>query len=650
MNKRIYVAIFILIFAAITCGGVSGMAVFMLRDLPQIRSLETYEPPAVTRIYSADRQVLAELYREKRDPIRLDQVPEFLKQALITAEDRQFYAHSGIDLKGIARALIYDIMAGDFVQGASTITQQLSKTLFLSPEKTLSRKIKEALLAIQLERRYTKDEILELYLNQIYFGSGAYGVESAARIFFGKPASELDLAECALVAAMPKAPSIYSPLVNPELAVKRRNIVLRQMLECGIISSDQYAESSGRSFVAVQHNAESPAPYFVDQVKKTLENEIGPDRLYKGGLSIYTTLSCELQKLSDQAVTHGIENLQNRRAGNPALSGQPQAALIAIDARTGGILSMTGGNDYNQSHFNRAVAARRQPGSAFKPILYAHAIEQGFSQASLVLDAPVSFPGNSKNDPWQPQNFSGTYQGEITLRMALTHSKNIPAVRLMDQLGISGVIDFARKLGIHSRLSPWLSLALGTSGVSLTELTAAYAVFANQGIYISPHCVKTVLDADLHLLWQPDHEKRIAMTRENAAIMCNMLEGVILEGTGKNAQSIKHPLAGKTGTTNQYKDALFIGFSPGIAAGVWVGCDDYSTLGEKETGARAALPIWMEFMKKALENRKNEFFDMPDNLVSVKIDPADGRPVSSNSEGVTALFLKENAPRTRHTE
>ena len=501
------------------------------------------------------------------------------------------------------------------------------------------RKIKEAFLTIQLERRYTKNEILERYLNQIYFGSGAYGVESAAKIFFDKSVTDLDLAECAMIAAMPKAPSAYSPLVNPELAVKRRNIVLNQMLATHVITKDQYDTAAAEPFVAQKQNKVSRAPYFVDYVKKFLEKEVGPGRLYTGGLTVHTTLSVKLQAYADQAVADGIAMLENRRKNHPDLTAVPQGALIAIDVRTGGILAMSGGTDYKQSPYNRAVSAHRQPGSAFKPILYALAIEQGFNQADLILDAPVSFPGTSNNDPWQPENFSKTYQGEITLRQALTLSENIPAVRLMDRLGIASVIDFARKLGIRSHLSPYLSLALGTSGTTLAELTAAYAVFANQGIYIHPQCVIDVVDADNNTVWKPDIEKRIAVSRENAAIMCDMLEGVIAEGTGKSAQSIRRPIAGKTGTTNQYKDALFVGFSPTIATGVWVGCDDYATLGPKETGARAALPIWMAFMKNALENREYEYFDVPDNTVHIKIDPSTGQPVLDDrgrSDGIVS--------------
>jgi len=632
------------------------MFLFMVRDLPQIRSLETSSPPAITRIYSADNELLAELYREKRDPVPLEKIPDDLQKAVITAEDRQFYSHSGIDLKGIARAIVADILARKFVQGASTITQQLSKTLFLSPKKTLFRKIKEALLAIQLERRYTKDEILERYLNQIYLGSGAYGVESASRIFFGKPVTKLDLAECAMIAAMPKAPSAYSPLGNAELAVKRRNIVLKQMMLTGAITDTRYKNAIAKLFVEVQKKTSSPAPYFVDYIKKVLEKKIGPTRLYTGGLTVYTTLSSSLQIAADQAIANGINTLQKRRKNDPALTQEAQGALIAIDIRTGGILSMSGGTDYRKSAFNRSISARRQPGSAFKPVLYAHAIEQGFNQASLILDAPVSFPGASKDRPWQPENFSKTYQGEITLRKALTHSENIPAVRLIDQLGISGVIDFARKLGIGSRLAPYLSLALGTSELNLTELTAAYAVFGNQGIYIHPHGIVDVLDANSQSIWQPAIEKRIAMSRENAAIITNMLEGVILEGTGKKAKSLHRPIAGKTGTTNKYKDALFVGFSPTTAVGVWVGCDDFSTLGPGETGARAALPLWMDFMKNALAEQEYEYFDVPDNMIKIKISPTTGRPVpndqadvladdlADDSDGVVALFAKKNLP------
>jgi penicillin-binding protein 1A len=644
MTKNTYVFGCIALIFAVICGSIAGMVLSLIRDLPQIRSLETFTPSAITRIYSSDNVLLAELYKEKRDPVPLRQIPDYLKKALIITEDRQFYSHCGIDIKGIARAVITDIMAGKFVQGASTISQQLSKTLFLTPDKTLKRKLKEAFLALQLERRYTKDEILELYLNQIYLGSGAYGVASAAKIFFGKPVTDLQLSECAMIAAMPKAPSRFSPLVNPELALKRRNIVLKQMVNAGIINSGKYRAAVAVPFIPAENKTKNKAPYFVDYIKNILENQFGAARLYRGGLTILTTLSARMQEISDRSIAHGISALKARRAKNNILAPDPQGALIAIDVKTGGIIAMSGGTDYGKSHFNRATTALRQPGSAFKPIVYAHAVEQGFNQAMRILDAPIAFQGASKKKEWRPENFSKTYQGEITLRHALTHSKNIPAVRLIEKLGTSSVIDFARKLGIQSRLAPDLSLALGTSELRLMELTASYAIFANKGIYIRPHGIVQIRDADQRIIWQPSIEKRPAISRDSAAIITNILEGVILEGTAKKAKMIHRPVAGKTGTTNMYKDALFVGFSPSVACGVWAGCDDFSTLGPLETGARTALPVWIEFMDNALSRTDYEYFDIPDNVVKVRINPKTGKPVSDGG-GVDALFRKNNAPK-----
>lgn len=642
-KKQIFIGFFFAL-AAMICGGVIGTVFYLVQDLPQIRALESYAPSAITRIYSADHALLAELYRDKRDPVPLDRIPAYLCEALIATEDRQFYTHIGIDVKGIARALMRDLLAGELVEGASTITQQLAKTLFLSSEKTITRKLKEAVLALQLERRYTKDEILALYFNQVYFGSGAYGVESAARIFFSKSVSDLDLPECALIAAMPKAPSVFSPLVNPDLAVARRNIVLRQMLSTGVITRDQYDRAVETPYIAVKRQKTSRAPYFVDFIKKILEAEIGPDRLYRGGLTVMTTLSHQLQEYAEQALEKGLSEITDRRRANHIAGLDPQGAIIAIDVRTGGILAMVGGTDYRQSVFNRAVDARRQPGSAFKPMVYATAIEQGFHQGMRILDAPVAFPGPSKGDVWRPENYSKAYQGDITLRQALTLSQNIPAVRLIEKVGPAGVASFARNLGIQSELSPYLSLALGTSEVTLMELTAAYAVFANAGTGIRPHAVLEVTDAARQTVWKPVTEKRIAMSRQGAAIMTNMLEGVIQEGTGRKARRIPFPVAGKTGTTNGCRDAWFVGFSPSIAAGVWVGCDDGSPLGTDETGSRAALPIWTDFMDAALPTLPYRHFDIPDDIVILTMDPKTGVPTDNASGGVRAFFRKKTAP------
>lgn len=643
MARKSYVIIGIFLLAAVLCGVALGGVFAMVRDLPQIRALEDFSPSAVTRIYSADQVLLAELYKKKRDPVPISEIPEKLQQALIATEDRQFYEHSGVDLKGILRAVVRDILAGEFAEGASTLTQQLAKTLFLTPQKTLERKLKEAFLAFQLERRYTKDEILELYLNQVYFGSGAYGVEAAAQKFFGKPASRLNISECAMLAAMPKAPSVYSPLVNPELAIQRRNIVLRQMLEVGAISRTQYESAKSQPFEPAKKRGNSAkAPYFVDYVKKRLEAEIGAARLYTGGLTVKTTLSYRMQQAAEQAVENGLSDLGRRMENLHQLENpDPQAALVAIDVSAGGILAMVGGKNHDKSPYNRAAMAKRQPGSAFKPIVYALAIEQGFSQNTLLLDTPAAFQGKKPEIQWQPENFSNTYQGEMTLRKALTHSKNIPAVRLTEKLGAASVVSFARSMGIESKLLPNLSLALGTSELTLLELTAAYTVFPNSGTYIRPTLITEIRDKNRRLVWQPEINRLTVMSDTGASIMVDMLEGVIEEGTGKNARGIAHPLGGKTGTTNKYKDALFLGFSPAIAAGVWVGCDNYTTLGRHETGARAALPIWKAFMQNALKDEPYRYFDIPDTVTKRCMDPDTGEFAAPGPDCVTALFRQQ---------
>jgi len=645
INKK-KVAVLLFLVCGIFSGILAGTFLALSHDLPQILSLETFKPSSVTRIYSADKVLLAELFLEKRDPVPLKVIPDYLKKALIATEDRKFYQHSGIDLKGILRAVISNIRAGKFVEGASTITQQLAKTLFLTPRKTLLRKIKEAFLAFQLERRYTKDEILDLYLNQVYFGSGAYGVESAARIFFGKQAKDLDLAECALIAGLPKAPSRYSPLIDKDLAIKRRNIVLKQMRDTGIISETVFTEAREEQFcLGKQNNNTVKAPYFVDYIKKFLEKTLGSSRLYKGGLTVYTTLDFKLQKAAEHAVANGLLSLENRMKKQKMKNPAPECALVSLDVQSGGILTMIGGNNFYKTPFNRATSARRQPGSAFKPIVYAYAIEHGFPQSRTILDAPIAFKiANLRND-WRPENFSGDYKGEMTLRTALTLSENIPAVRLIEMLGPSSVARFGHSLGIESKLYPNLSLALGTSEVKLINLTAAYAVFPNKGELIKPYGVIEVVDPSGRLVLRAKPQKKVAMSRAGAAIMTDMLQGVIQEGTGKKARVISRPVAGKTGTTNEFRDALFVGFSPSIATGVWVGQDVFATLGKLETGARAALPIWIEFMTKALDGKYFQYFDMPDDLVKIRMDSLTGLLASEDSPGaVTALFKKGTEP------
>jgi penicillin-binding protein 1A len=629
------------------CGAGLGVFFALIHDLPQIRALEDFAPSAVTRVYSADQVLLAELFAEKRDPIALEAVPEFLTAAVIATEDRKFYRHSGLDLKGIARAAFRNLQAGEFVEGASTLTQQLAKTLFLDPRKTLARKIKEAVLAIQLERRYTKGEILELYLNQIYFGSGAYGVESAARLYFGKSAANLKLAECALIAAMPRSPSRYSPLVNPDLALQRRNLVLRQMRETGAITERQFLRASKAPLAPLQPERQAAkAPYFVDRVRNFLEETIGADMLYKGGLRIDTTLEDRLQRAAEKAVSEGVAAFSVRAEARDRISPAPQAALVALEVQSGRILAMVGGTDYAKSPYNRAVTALRQPGSAFKPIVYAYAVEKGIPQNELILDAPIVYRSASGGRDWKPQNFSGSHRGEITLRRALAVSQNIPAVRLMERLRPERVIEFAHRLGIRSELRPNLSLALGSSEVHLMELVAAYSVFANQGRKTDPLAVTRVRDRNGRSLVQFKSERTAAMSRASAAIVTDMLTGVVQEGTAGKARVLGRSVAGKTGTTSDNRDAMFIGYSPTIAAGVWVGFDDGHPLGQGEGGSRTALPIWVQFMQEALREAPPAYFDFPDDVVRVPMNPHTGRPASeADGTAVQALFLRGSEPQ-----
>ncbi len=646
-NNKTFVIV-ILLF-----GALSGMAVgaffAFTHDLPQIRSLENFTPSSVTRIYSADHELLRELYVEKRDPVPYEKIPEYLRKALICTEDRSFYQHTGVDIKGIARAIVTDIKSRRFAQGASTLSQQLVKTLFLTNKKTLTRKIKEAILTIQLERNYTKTEILTLYLNQVYFGSGAYGIKSAARIFFGKSVDQLTIAESALIAGMPKSPSRYSPLVNADLAVKRRNIVLMQMRDTGIITEDEYRDAKAEPLNLNTQTNSRKAPYFTDYLVHQLEEIVGSTRLYRDGLTVYSTLNYALQTIAEKSMAERLQKLEARMMKEGIQSPDPQGAAVVLDVLTGGILVMVGGKDYAQSSYNRAVSAKRQPGSAFKPILYACAVDKGFQQNKLLLDAPIVFSAPGRDNIWKPENFSHTYSGEMTMRKALAHSKNIPAVRLMEVLGVSSVTNFAHNMGIESYLAPYLSLALGTSEVTLMELTAAYSVFANHGEYIRPFGFTEIHDRNGRINFRIKPVKRIAMDRSGAAIMADMLSGVIKEGTGRKALSLRQPLAGKTGTTNEYKDALFIGFSPSVTIGVWVGRDTMVTLGKGETGARAALPIWMDIMRKVQVTMPAQYFDIPDDVVKAVMNASTGRAVDkTHPNAVTALFKKGKAPIKRY--
>ena len=627
-------------FSGIFFGIMAGVFFIFFHDLPQINSLKQFKPSSSTTVFSSDNKIITKFYIEKRFPVSIETIPQNLISALITIEDKNFYIHSGINLKAIFRAILYDIKAGEYKQGASTLTQQLAKTLFLSSEKSITRKIKEAFLALQIERRYTKNEILELYLNLIYLGSGAYGVEAASQTYFGKSVGDLTLAESALVAGLPKAPSIYSPIKNPDLAKKRRDIVLRQMLNAKVITVMEYNLAKA---VKISLYPQKPGPkkagYFIEYIKSRLKIQFDLQNIFSKGLNIYTTLDLNLQQVAENSIAKRMSQLELRMIKQGIDVSKAQCALIAIDVKTGGVLSMVGGKNFHKSSFNRAVLAKRQPGSAFKPFVYATAIIQEFSQYDKLMDAPLSYILDN-NKTWQVNNFSKTFLGEITFRKALALSKNTPVVRLIKIIGPARVIEFAEKAGISSKLQPNLSLALGTSEVSLIELTASYIPFANMGIKTVPFSIIKITDSDSRIMYQNTIRKQSIMSRQNAAIITDMLKAVVLEGTGKNALVIQKDIAGKTGTTDNSKDALFIGFSPDIAVGVWVGNDDSTSLGKYETGAKAALPIWIDYMEHFLSIKPYQYFDIPDGTKMVYMNPDTGEITKEKTSRTVKTLIK----------
>ena len=621
-------------FAFIIGGIMAGVFVSVLSGLPEIRTLENYQPFMATTVYSHDGRQIIQWFTERRSPVPLDQIPKILKQATIAVEDKHFFDHEGLDWFGILRAAIVNIKAGKILQGGSTITQQLSKVLFLTPEKSFDRKAKEALLAIQIERIYKKEEILGMYLNQIYYGSGAYGVQAAAQTFFEKDVWDLNLPECALIAGLPKAPSLYTPFFYPEKALRRRRHVLFRMLEEGLITHEEFKEAVDSPIGIVQREKALPAaPYFIEKVRQLLEREMGPNLLYRGGLQVYTTLDLEAQKMAEEALEKGLAELEERRRKQGLTTEEDvpvQAALIGMDPDTGHVICQIGGRDFTVSQFNRATQAKRQPGSAFKPIIYAAAIQSGFTPADIIMDSPVIYKIPGVKKPWKPQNFRKRFYGPIRLRTALEKSVNVATVKLIYKIGITNAIQYARLLGIESPLEPYPSLALGAFEVSLEELTSAYIPFSNGGFRVKPVYVRYVSDHGGETIYASLAEKKQVINPSTAYIMSSLLQGVVEHGTGRRAREVGAAVAGKTGTTDNYTDAWFIGFSPQIATGVWVGFDEKISLGRNETGSRAACPIWTDFMKSYLKGKPIRGFEKPNDVLYVTIDPDNGLRVTEN--------------------
>lgn len=846
---RVFIGVASIVSAVVIACFLTAAFVVMVvinRGLPSIDSLKNYNPRQVTQIFSAHGEVIGEFYNERRYVV--DEVPELIKHAFIAAEDAHFYTHKGIDFLGMLRAAYVNVSRGGMKQGASTITQQVVRGLLLSPEKTISRKLREIILSWQIEKSLTKDEILKLYANHIYLGHGSYGVKAAARVYFGKDLSEINLAEAAILGGLPQAPARYSPARNPDRVKRRQLYVLKQMLKQGFITEAQYDEASQQT-VYVEPSIDlnkTEAPYFTEYIRQYVMNKYGAATILDGGYKIYTTLNAEMNRYAQNALRKGLSDLEKRqgyRGPKKRLSKEDAAnyfkgrdfeerdeegvrpisdlevsaseaqgkgqilmkrprglevgdwlegivqtvndskaeaaveyapglfarlsfedmkwahkrvqeddeedtyravskvsdvlqvgdviymsvkkigkkdelieaqleqgtevegAILSVDPHSGFVLAMVGGNDFEKSQFNRAIQARRQPGSSFKPIIYAAALDYGFTPASVLQDSPITFENASDQEKWRPHNYDEKFVGDITLRNSLIQSRNITTIRLLNEVGLDTVMGYAKRMGIESPLQRDFTLALGSSAVTLPEMVQPYVIFANGGypkrlisikrivdnknqvieenvsedISVStPELIRTqalalkkelgatvlskdgdteVKDSSASFLQDVDkpQEKRKVVTSplkpgqvlssETSFLMTHLLKENVLYGTGQKAKALERPASGKTGTTDENRDAWFIGFTPELVSAVWVGYDDQRVLGRGETGSKAAVPIWLDYMVKALAPLPKTDFEVPENIEFVRIDPKSGGLAPAKSkEGVFEAFVKGTAP------
>lgn len=604
--------IVLIVFVVMITGAGLGFLTASIHTMPSLK--DEIRPSASSQIYDINGKLITTIHSaENRLPVSINKIPMNLQNAFVAAEDARFYQHFGIDPRGILRAIWSNITNGGVSEGGSTITQQLAKNALLSQERTLKRKIQEAMLALQIERQYTKQEILELYLNQIYFGQGAYGVQSAAMVYFGKNVEDLSLEECAMLAGIPKSPNYYSPLNNLKAATERQGTVLDQMVKYEFITSSTAMKAHSTKLKLVSHpvqsdNKTTTASYFIDYVTQYLIDKYGADAVYKDGLKIYTSLDLTMQEAAEKA----MQQLPTVRTDSNGLK-QPQGALVAIEPHTGQIRAMVGGRGTDQ--FNRAVLAERQPGSAFKPFVYLAAIESGMSPSSMLDDSPISF-GN-----WSPMNYDNRFRGAVSLRTSLENSLNVPTVKLANQTGPDKPLYYAQQMGISTLVLQGatndrnLAMSLGglTRGVTPLEIASAFGVFANQGIHVEPTAIIKVVDRKGKVLEQYTPHEKAVVNERSAYILTDMMRGVITGGTG-TAANIGRPAAGKTGTTNDYKDAWFVGFTPDLVASVWIGYDTDGYL-NGITGGGTPAKIWHNFMAKALVNIPSRDFIRPNGVV-----------------------------------
>ena len=714
----------LLVLVSALVGATAGLLLVYTTDLPQVDALENYRPSSITEIYDDRGRVIGSFALQRRVVASYDDFPPVLRDALVSIEDKDFYRHSGINFFRIVGAAYRDIESGGKVQGASTLTMQLARNLFLSPDRRWQRKVQEAMLAIQIERRFTKPQIFTLYANQIFLGHGVYGFEAASEFYFSKPAKQLTLEEATLLAGLPKGPAYYSPIVHPDRAQKRRNLVINALLEDGRITAAQAAQAREAPLVLhLAHDPNSLAPYFVEEIRRYLEGKYGTDQVHEGGLKVYTSLDVDLQKAANQAVLDGLAAYERRHGwkghlenvvadgfvlekythpdwdDEPEVNGYvhalvtsvgtgiatlkfgrytaalgqadvawtqqkladilkvgdvcyvkilslgtngaarvsleqdsgAQGALLAIDNATGGIKAMVGGRDFNESKFDRVTQALRQVGSSFKPYVYTTVIDGGASPDDTILDEPISF--ETASGPYSPHNYDEKFEGLITLRRALAQSRNIPALKLANKVGIKSVIDYAGRFGITSKIPPYLPVALGSAEITLIEQTSAYSVFPNDGVRITPRYLTRVTDYEGRVLEEDFPDVKDVISQRTARVMTSMLREVVLHGTAIGVAKLPFPVAGKTGTTNDFTDAWFVGFSPSMSCGVWVGFDEKKSLGAKETGAHAALPIWSSFMTAAMAGKDAGEFQAPPVVAHAaeKVDTPDAAPASEES-------------------
>jgi len=664
----------------------------IVQDLPDIHTLEEYQPSLITQLYDTDGKPFYDFFVERRTLVPLNEIPVDLQNATIAIEDNHFFRHWGIDISGIARAILSNLKAGHVVEGGSTITQQLAKVLFLTPEKKLIRKMKELIIAVQLEKEYSKEEVLWLYLNQIYFGHGAYGVQAAAQLYFGKDVQDLTLAECAMLAGLPRSPGRYSPFINRRNAYWRRATVLKRMVDLGFITSMEAFECQKELLPEEPHPIRSKlAPYFVEHIRQYLERNYGANALYRGGLQVYTTLDSQLQETAEKVYFEHLESFDEQRKKEilreiankykieistplpydiqKLLPTPVQGAIVVIDPRTGQIRAMVGGRDFSQSQFNRAIQAHRQPGSAFKPFVYSAALDNRFTLSTLIDDSPVAYYNDGVDwrllgrttdlsdvphdfigrlDPeqlWIPQNYSLDFQGSTMLIDALIYSRNVCTVKVLDRIRPVTAVHYAQQMGITSPLEKTLSLALGSFEVTPLEITSAFATLANSGVHIKPYAIKKIEDFTGNVLEERFPEAKMVMSEQLAYLVTYALQKVAEEGTGRATAVFARPRAGKTGTTNGFTDAWFIGYIPNLVCGIWVGYDDCQTLGDKKTGGGVAAPIWGDFMNQILVTEPVQDFTVPPDIVFCRVDPKTGLLALENSADARLLpFIKGTEP------